>query len=184
MKIKTGSKNSKVGTPRVPKVTKPIPKKLEKTPKAEKIQTESIPKWIQESSEKKPLRKEWEESKLQWRKVTKKSQRSFSKNKERAYLEWKNPTNSLKKYPKTEKAPTGFSKAKNGWDKEKLVKPITRTWDIPGESPASKKEIWKKNSWAKKDEIQKKTPFIKPTWEKELPKIDKKKLKDPTKFFE
>ena len=62
MKIKTGSKNSKIGTPKVVKITKPItkamPEKKEKTPRVAKQEIETIPAWVRESSEKKPKRAE------------------------------------------------------------------------------------------------------------------------------
>lgn len=58
MKIKTGSKNSKIGTPKIEKITKPIAEKREKTPKVQKTQIDSIPTWVRESSEKKPKRVE------------------------------------------------------------------------------------------------------------------------------
>jgi hypothetical protein len=58
MKIKTGSKNSKIGTPRVEKIIKTKLEKKEKTPRVEKQQDETIPTWVRESSEKKPKRAE------------------------------------------------------------------------------------------------------------------------------
>jgi hypothetical protein len=58
MKIKTGSKNSKIGTPRIERVATPKLEKKEKTPRAPKQETETIPTWIRESSEKKPKRTE------------------------------------------------------------------------------------------------------------------------------
>ena len=131
MKIKTGSKNSKIGTPRIEKVTKPIPEKKEKAPKAPIIKDESIPAWVRESSEKKPKRAEWAESKLQWRKETKKSQRSFSKNKEREYSETK---------PKRESAPSderwGF---RNTFDKAATYEWEGRrsSWDPTSKKPGT-----------------------------------------------
>jgi hypothetical protein len=58
MKIKTGSKNSKIGTPRIERVAKPRLEKKEKTPQVAKSETETIPTWVRESSEKKPKRAE------------------------------------------------------------------------------------------------------------------------------
>jgi len=105
-KIKTGSKKTKLKSPKI-KTLNPVSitteakprkskEKMERIPSnngehnrntsSPKNQDESIPTWVRESSEKKPTRKEWEESKLQWRKINKKSQRSFSKNKERDYI--------------------------------------------------------------------------------------------------
>ncbi len=105
-----------------------------------KQETETIPAWVRESSEKKPKRAEWAESKLQWRKETKKSQRSFSKNKERDYsatkprdesapsdarggfrntfdkaatYEWESRKSSWD--PKSKKPGTGFEKSKTGY---------------------------------------------------------------------
>jgi hypothetical protein len=58
MKLKTGSKNSKIGTPRIAKVAKPMPEKKEKAPRVTKQETDTIPTWVRESSEKKPKRAE------------------------------------------------------------------------------------------------------------------------------
>lgn len=100
-KAKTGTKKTKTKSPKVKaikptvvtteKKTRKPTERMDRVPSVHGSNTaknwnESIPTWVRESSEKKPNRKEWEESKLQWRKETKKSQRSFSKNKERDYV--------------------------------------------------------------------------------------------------
>ncbi len=132
MKIKTGSKNSKIGTPKVEKIAKPIaktiPEKKEKAPRVAKQEIETIPAWVREPSEKKPKRAEWSESKLQWRKETKKSQRSFSKNKERDYTSTK---------PRNESAP---SDARGGF-RNTFDKAATYEWEARRSSwdPTSKK---------------------------------------------
>lgn len=58
MKVKTGSKNSKIGTPRIAKVAKPAIEKKEKTPRIAKQEIDPIPTWVRESSETKPKRAE------------------------------------------------------------------------------------------------------------------------------
>ena len=66
MKIKTGSKNSKIGTPKVAKIVKPITKPTSekkekpqgKTRLVAKQEMDAIPAWVRESSEKKPKRAE------------------------------------------------------------------------------------------------------------------------------
>lgn len=132
------------------------------------------------------------ESKLQWRKETKKSQRSFSKNKERSKLETRSSDEKGTKSAYSPKSPyskpsTGFAKAKGWWDKEKPLKKITRTWEIPGEviAPSYKwdsQKITPKKSpkIASSDSKKTKPQFPTPTWEKELKKVDKKELIDPT----
>ncbi len=131
MKIKTGSKNSKIGTPKVEKIAKPMPEKQEKAPRVPKIWNDTIPAWVRESSEKKPKRAEWAESKLQWRKETKKSQRSFSKNKERDYTSTK---------PRDESAPSdargGF---RNTFDKAATYEwePRKSSWDPTSKKPGT-----------------------------------------------
>ncbi len=113
-----------------------------------KNKNDTIPTWVRESSEKKPIRKEWEESKLQWRKETKKSQRSFSKNKERDYVAskpkdeksrkpfWntfeKTPQRDPSRMTETEKKSSEWNERKSSWDKNS-VKPGTgfeksKTW--------------------------------------------------------
>ncbi len=94
---KTGSKKVKKNTvtemeglPEIAKKTRKPSYKMERVVSASpkwkySISDESIPAWVRESNEKKPKRAEWSESKLQWRKVTKKSERSFSKNKAQDY---------------------------------------------------------------------------------------------------
>jgi beta-glucanase (GH16 family) len=189
----------------------------------EKQQDETIPTWVRESSEKKPKRAEWSESKLQWRKETKKSQRSFSKNKERDYTKLKSESvpsdarggfrNTFDKAatyegetrrsswdPKSKKPGTGFEKSKTGykwvgsaWDKSTAPRVSTRTWDDIGDKPARSTDTPKRayTKWTPEKnapskvakEEYKKPKYIapKPTWEKEMEVIDKKKLVDPTK---
>lgn len=142
-KAKTGTKKTKTKSPKV-KATKVITnteekksrKPLDRMPQKEhtnnkKQWNDTIPTWVRESSEKKPARKEWEESKLQWRKVTKKSERSFSKNKERDYNGSKpryeaDDTISRKPFGNTfdKKQSTEGTERKSSWDKNS-VKPGT-----------------------------------------------------------
>lgn len=143
-KAKTGTPKTKLKSPKV-KIAKPVIAIEDKKPRKSKERmdrvpsnsTEStrditknkdvtIPTWIKESSEKKPARKEWEESKLQWRKETKKSQRSFSKNKERDYV---------------------ASKPKYEVSDEKSRKPFWNTFEKKQSvEPSERKSSWDKNS--------------------------------------
>jgi hypothetical protein len=209
MKIKTGSKNSKIGTPRIEPVAKTILQKKEKMPRVAKQESEVIPTWIKESSEKKPKRAEWSESKLQWRKETKKSQRSFSKNKEREYMQSKSevaPSNARGGFrntfdkaaiyegsrgdTNTKEGKKGFEKSKTGykwfgsaWDKSKSPRISTRTWDDISDNTTRptdiSKRVYVKTTTMK--EPKKYIPLPKPSWEKDITVIDKKKLIDPTK---
>lgn len=217
MKIKTGSKNSKIGTPRIKKTEKIISENKERTPKIQNAKTESIPTWVRESSEKKGAQNESGESKLQWRKETKKSQRSWSKNKERDYLSRKSESETIDSKArgafrntfdksasyqskentsswdkKSVKPGTGFSKSKTGykwvgspWEKSTAPRISTRKWDDSHElSPERKPTIVSKNGEKKPEKSEYKKPkYIapKPTWEKDIEKVDKKKLIDPTK---
>ena len=94
-KIKTGSPKpkKKYDTPK-PKVS--TPESMEKKPRKRKDDTKpskTFEKWNKETFTKDPIWAHQREQnisekkeQLSWRKVTKKSQRSFSKNKEREYL--------------------------------------------------------------------------------------------------
>ena len=139
-KAKTGTPKTKLKSPKA-KAIKPViisedkkaRKSKERMDRIPSHSTESnqtkdgaIPDWVRESSEKKPTRKEWEESKLQWRKETKKSQRSFSKNKERDYV---------------------ASKPKYEMSDEKSRKPFWNTFEKkPASEDGERKSSWDKNS--------------------------------------
>lgn len=207
MKIKTGSKNSKIGTPRIERVAPPKLEKKEKTPRAPKQETEAIPTWIK--NEAKPKRAEWSESKLQWRKETKKSQRSFSKNKEREYMQSKSEVapsdarggfhNTFDKAAiyggsrgdtHTKEGKKGFEKSKTGykwvgstWDKSSVPRVSTRTWDDRDARKIGSTDTTESIN-PKKLKTKNSTPYAplpKPSWEKETEIVDKKKLIDPTK---
>lgn len=183
-KIKTGSKKSQPKPYKNPLDKKSIEKVWVKN--NEKIEIKDIKKDIKSTTPRTG------ESKLQWRKETKKSQRSFSKNKERLRLEKKSfdeqesrSSNSVKN--PYSKPSTGFAKAKGWWNKENPLKKITRTWEIPGEDQISsytktspKFSQSKSNKIDPQESKKMKPQFPTPTWEKELKKVDKKGLKDPT----
>ncbi len=166
-KTKTGTPKTKLKSPK-PKVTKPVivsedkkPRKSkermdrvpsdsrESTADVVKSKNDAIPVWVRESSEKKPIRKEWGESKLQWRKETKKSQRSFSKNKERDYI---------------------ASKSKYDTTDAKSRKPFWNTFEKkPSSEPIERKSSWEKNSvkpgtWFEKSKTGYK--WVGSTWDK------------------
>jgi hypothetical protein len=186
-KPKTGSKKSQPKPHKNPLDKKPVQDKWIKNSK--KIENKETEKDIKTIKSIKP--RIWE-SKLQWRQETKKSQRSFSKNKERAKLEMRSTDEKPTKSSYSPKSPyskpsTGFVKAKGWWNKEKPIKKITRTWEIPGEtiSPSYKEDsqkILNKKSPKTAPSASKKAKaqFPTPTWEKELKKVDKKELIDPT----
>lgn len=145
-KAKTGTKKTKTKSPKIKptkvianteekKSRKPLDR-MDRVPQKDHINEQkqwdnTIPTWVRESSEKKPNRKEGTESKLQWRKETKKSQRSFSKNKERDYAASKpryetDDTISRKPFGNTfeKKQPIEGTERKSSWDKNS-VKPGT-----------------------------------------------------------
>lgn len=163
-----------------------------------------IPKWIKESSKEKPVRKSSQkeesqvvESKLQWRKVSKKSQRSFSKNKEREYLSskpWFEKDTEIARGPfsntfekksynelgakqsswntKSKKPGTGFEKSKTGY------KGVETPWN-KSTAPKKSTRTWdddSKKSTKNYDEKQKKS-FPKSSFEK---KTEKPTLNKPT----
>lgn len=210
-KIKTGSPKpkKKFDTPK-PKIAtlesevkKPRKRKdtVTSDKKARASTQDEVPTWIQESSKEKPSQKseiatsirKWE-SKLQWRKETKKSQRSFSKNKERDYVASKpryetDDTVSRKPFGNTfeKKQPTEGNERKSSWDKNS-VKPgtgfkksktgykwIESTWN-KSDTPRVSTRTWddeRKNSKPEKKEERK--SFPKPSFEKETPKSKEKK---------
>ena len=186
-KTKTGSKKTQPKPHKNILDKKPVQNKWIKNTKT--IENQEIKKDIKTLKLIKP--RVWE-SKLQWRQETKKSQRSFSKNKERARLEGKSFNETSKKWTYSPtlswvKTNTGFPKTKGGWNKEKPLKKITRTWEIPGEitvnfqESESKKMDNKKNPKETSLEFKKNKPAFKiPTWEKEFKKVNKKDLVDPT----
>lgn len=162
-----------------------------------KSKHDAIPTWIKESSEKKASRKEWEESKLQWRKETKKSQRSFSKNKERDYTASKSKydtTDEKSRKPfwnafekKTQRDPSRMTETerKSSWDKNSVkpgtgfeksktgYKGVGSAWD------KSTTPIKTTRKWDMPNEIGKKETkqFPKPNFEKGKAKTEDKKTK-------
>ena len=153
--MKTGSsksklKDSKIGSKKVKKNTvteiESLPEIAKKTRKPsykmERVASanptwkystsdESIPVWVRESSEKKPKRAEWSESKLQWRKETKKSERSFSKNKARDYTTTK---------PKKDIAPSDArGEFRNTFDKSAIYEweSCKSSWDPQSKKPST-----------------------------------------------
>ncbi len=146
-----------------------------------------IPNWIKESSKKKPVSKsnpreesKAGESKLQWRKVSKKSQRSFSKNKERVYLlskqeseknlesprgpfsktfDKKSYTESSEQWSswdtKPRKQSTGFEKSKTGY--KGIWNPWNNSW-IPKKSTRNWDDDSKHISNSPKEKLEKSYP--------------------------
>lgn len=212
-KTKTGTKKTKLKSPKI-KTPKPAliiaeakPRKSkermdrvpsssrESTQELIKSKNDAIPVWVRESSEKKPARWEWEESKLQWRKETKKSQRSFSKNKERDYIASKpkyeiTDEKSRKPFWNTfeKKQPSEWNERKSSWDKNS-VKPGTgfeksktgykwvgSAWD-KSIAPIKTTRKWDMpNENRDKESIERKK-FSKPSFEKNITKTEIKKPK-------
>lgn len=202
-KIKTGSQKpkKKFDTPK-PKVSNL--ETLEKKPRKRKDdikQPKTFEKWNKENFLKEPPKDTmWihsieqdiskKKEQLSWRKVTKKSQRSFSKNKEREYLsskprfdkdtevgrgpfsntfEKKSYIESNEKWsswdPKSKKPGTGFEKSKTGY------KGVWAPWDRSAE-PKKSTRTWdddSKKSTKTYDEKPKKS-FPKPSFEKKIEK--------------
>ncbi len=198
-KIKTGSPKpkKKYDTPK-PKIS--TPESMEKKPRKRKDdikQPKTFEKWNKETFTKDPIWAHQREQnisekkeQLSWRKVTKKSQRSFSKNKEREYLSSKprfekdtevgrgsfSNTFEKKTYgepnekwsgwnPKSKKPDTGFEKSKTGY------KGVWALWDRSAE-PKKSTRTWdddSKKSRKTYDEKSKKS-FPKPSFEKKIEK--------------